>query len=157
MVIKVDTPWPQKLSGNNYNVKIITKVKIILLILQKLYKNNNFFQVYVATRKINTFRRWQNHEGRKKVKKKKWKCVWNHWIERDNGVAIFNKWLMLFFYYFFSKYFFGVSHLANCIFLFVYNEPELGVGINPGMALTPLPSSIGRGLNLLIVSQVLYR
>jgi len=31
--------------------------------------------------------------------------------------------------------------------LFFYNEPELGVGIDPGMALTPLPSSIGRGLN----------
>ncbi len=27
------------------------------------------------------------------------------------------------------------------------NEPELGVGIDPGMTLTPLPSSIGRGLN----------
>jgi len=32
-------------------------------------------------------------------------------------------------------------------FLFFYNEPELGAGINPGMALTPLPSSIGPGLN----------
>jgi hypothetical protein len=32
-------------------------------------------------------------------------------------------------------------------FLFFYNEPELGAGIDPGMALTPLPSSIGRGLN----------
>jgi hypothetical protein len=30
---------------------------------------------------------------------------------------------------------------------FFYNEPELGVGIDPGMALTPLPSSIGRGMN----------
>jgi hypothetical protein len=30
---------------------------------------------------------------------------------------------------------------------FFYNETELGVGIDPGMALTPLPSSIGRGLN----------
>ncbi len=30
---------------------------------------------------------------------------------------------------------------------FFCNEPELGVGIDPGMALTPLPSSIGRGLN----------
>jgi hypothetical protein len=30
---------------------------------------------------------------------------------------------------------------------FFYSEPELGVGINPGMALTPLPSSIGWGLN----------
>jgi len=40
-----------------------------------------------------------------------------------------------------------VSHLATCVFLFFYNEPELGVGINPGMALTPLPSSIGQGLN----------
>jgi len=38
-----------------------------------------------------------------------------------------------------------VPHLATCIFLFFYNEPELGVGINPGMALTPLPFSIGRG------------
>ncbi len=28
---------------------------------------------------------------------------------------------------------------------FFSNEPELGVGINPGLALTPLPSSIGRG------------
>jgi hypothetical protein len=34
--------------------------------------------------------------------------------------------------------------LATCIFLFFYNEPELGVGINTGMALTPLPSSIGQ-------------
>jgi len=41
-------------------------------------------------------------------------------------------------------FFFGVPHLATCIFLFFYNEPELGVGINPGMALTPLPSSIGQ-------------
>jgi len=38
----------------------------------------------------------------------------------------------------FFKYFFGVPHLATCIFLFFYNEPELGVGIDPGMALTPL-------------------
>jgi len=30
---------------------------------------------------------------------------------------------------------------------FFYNELELGVGIDPGMALTPLPSSIGQGLN----------
>jgi hypothetical protein len=28
-------------------------------------------------------------------------------------------------------------------FLFYYIEPELGVGIDPGMDLTPLPSSIG--------------
>jgi len=27
-------------------------------------------------------------------------------------------------------------------FLFFYNEPELGAGINPGMALTPFPYSI---------------
>ncbi len=40
-----------------------------------------------------------------------------------------------------------MPHLATCIFLFFNNEPELGVGIDPGMALTPLPSSIGRGLN----------
>ncbi len=30
---------------------------------------------------------------------------------------------------------------------FFYNEPALGVGIDPGMALTLLPSSIGRRLN----------
>ncbi len=40
-----------------------------------------------------------------------------------------------------------MPHLATCIFLFFYNEPELGVGIDPGMDLTSLPSSIGRGLN----------
>jgi hypothetical protein len=43
-------------------------------------------------------------------------------------------------------YFFGVPHLATLIFLF-YNEPELGAEIDPGMALTPLPSSIGWGSN----------
>jgi len=32
------------------------------------------------------------------------------------------------------------------VFIF-YNEPELGAEIDPGMALTPLPSSIGRGSN----------
>jgi len=32
-------------------------------------------------------------------------------------------------------------------FLFFYNEPELGVEIDPGMALTPLLSSIGHGSN----------
>ncbi len=47
----------------------------------------------------------------------------------------------------FLKYFFGVPHLTPCSFLFFYNEPELGVEINPGMALTPLPSSIGQGSN----------
>ncbi len=31
------------------------------------------------------------------------------------------------------------------MFIIFYNEPELGAGIYPGMALTPLPSSIGRG------------
>jgi len=40
-----------------------------------------------------------------------------------------------------------VHYLTTCIFLFFYNEPELGVEIDPGMALTPLPSSIGQGSN----------
>ncbi len=40
-----------------------------------------------------------------------------------------------------------MPHLSTCIFLFFCNEPELGVEIDPGMALTPLPSSIGRGSN----------
>jgi len=43
--------------------------------------------------------------------------------------------------------FFGVPHLATCFFLFFYNEPELDVEIDHGMALTPLPSSIGQGSN----------
>jgi len=30
---------------------------------------------------------------------------------------------------------------------FFYDEPELGVGIDPGMAFTPLPSRIGQGSN----------
>jgi len=58
-------------------------------------------------------------------------------------------------------YFFGVPHLATCIFLSfrLLNKPGLGAGINPGMALTPLPSRIGwdRTHDLPIVSQVLYR
>jgi len=41
--------------------------------------------------------------------------------------------------------FFKLIFLATCIFF--YYEPELGVGINPGMALTPFPSSNGRGSN----------
>ncbi len=43
--------------------------------------------------------------------------------------------------------------LAICIFLFFYNEPELGARINPSF-----PSSIGRGTNPRppIVSRVLY-
>ncbi len=45
------------------------------------------------------------------------------------------------------KYFFGVPHLAICTFLFFYNEPELGVGINPSMGMSPIPSRIGEGSN----------
>jgi hypothetical protein len=48
----------------------------------------------------------------------------------------------------FKNYFFLVCPIWLPVFLsFFYNEPELGVGIDPGVALTPLPSSIGRGLN----------
>jgi len=57
-------------------------------------------------------------------------------------VCNLDKQLILFFNFFII--FFGVPHLATCIF---YNEPELGLGIDPGMALTPLPSSIGQGSN----------
>jgi hypothetical protein len=38
-----------------------------------------------------------------------------------------------------------VPHLATCIFLICYYEPELGAEIDPGMSLTPLP--IGQGSN----------
>jgi len=51
-----------------------------------------------------------------------------------------------------------VPHLGTCIFLIFYNEPELGAEINPGMVLTPFPSSIVldkiRTHDLSIVSQV---
>jgi len=40
-----------------------------------------------------------------------------------------------------------VPHLATCIFLIFYNEPELGAESYLEMALTPLPSSIGQGSN----------
>ncbi len=33
------------------------------------------------------------------------------------------------------------------VFSYFFNEPELGVEIDPGLALTPLPSSIGQGSN----------
>ncbi len=43
---------------------------------------------------------------------------------------------------FFINIFFGMPHWLPVLFLFFYNEPELGAGINPGMALSPFPSSI---------------
>ncbi len=51
------------------------------------------------------------------------------------------------FFFNLDEVFFGVPHLATCIFLFFDNEPELGVGIDPGMAFTPLPSSMEQGSN----------
>jgi len=35
-----------------------------------------------------------------------------------------------------------LKHLTTYIFLFFYNQPDLGAGIDPGMALTLFPSSI---------------
>ncbi len=69
---------------------------------------------------------------------------------------------MVYHIFFFNlKHFFGVPHLATCIFLFFHIEPEFGVGINPGMALTPLLSTFGldrdRTHDLPIMSPVLYR
>jgi len=46
-----------------------------------------------------------------------------------------------------NLFFVCVPHLATCIFLIFYNGPELGAAIDPCMALTPLPSSIGWGPN----------
>ncbi len=40
----------------------------------------------------------------------------------------------------------SVPYLATCIFLIFFDEPELGAEIDPGMALTPLPSSIWMGI-----------
>jgi len=50
-----------------------------------------------------------------------------------------------------------VPQLATCMFLFFHNEPELGVGIDPGMALTHLALDREQTHNHLIVSRVLYR
>ena len=66
------------------------------------------------------------------------------------------------FWYFLEKKNFLVCPIWLPVFSYLfYNEPELGVGIDPGMALTPLPSSIGldrdRTHVLPIVSRVLYR
>jgi len=41
-----------------------------------------------------------------------------------------------------KKSFFVCPIWLPVFFLFVYNEPELGAGINPGMAFTPFPFSI---------------
>jgi len=50
---------------------------------------------------------------------------------------------------FFLILFFWCAPFGYLYFLiFFYNEPELGVGIDPCMALTTLSSSIGRGSNL---------
>jgi hypothetical protein len=43
---------------------------------------------------------------------------------------------VFFFFFFFFFFFLGLPHLATYIFLvFSPNEPELGAGIDPGMAL----------------------
>jgi hypothetical protein len=39
-------------------------------------------------------------------------------------------------------FFVGLPHLAAYILWFSMNEPELGEGINPGMAFNLFPSSI---------------
>jgi hypothetical protein len=47
---------------------------------------------------------------------------------------------------FFLKYFFWCAPFGYLYFLYliILNEPGLDAGIDPGMVLTPLPSSIGR-------------
>jgi hypothetical protein len=39
-------------------------------------------------------------------------------------------------------FFVGLPYLATYIFFFSVKEPELGAGIDPGMAFNPFPSSI---------------
>jgi len=46
-----------------------------------------------------------------------------------------------------TKYHFSLILVPRNNHLFFYNEPELGVEIDPGMTLTPLLSSIGQGSN----------
>jgi len=91
-------------------------------------------------------------------KRKQMMCKENCLIYRSRFHHSFHL-LDLFFFIFF--FIFGVPHLATCIFHIFYNEPELGAEINPGMVLTPLPSSIGldgdQSHDLPTVSRVLYR
>jgi hypothetical protein len=55
---------------------------------------------------------------------------------------------LIFFLNSFFLIFFVVPHLAAYIFFsfLIIDEPELGAGIDPGMALTPFPSRIGQDL-----------
>jgi len=57
--------------------------------------------------------------------------------ELERGIVI-NLFLNLFFWCAPFGYLYFLSFL-------IMNEPGLGAGIDPGIALTPLPSSIGRG------------
>jgi len=56
-------------------------------------------------------------------------------MKTDQGISLLKKkfWCAPFGYLYFLSF-------------LIMNEPGLGAGINPGMALTPLPSSIGLGL-----------
>jgi hypothetical protein len=57
---------------------------------------------------------------------------------------LFALWVdLIIFILFFSFSFLVCPIWLPVFFLVFYNEPELGVGIDPGMALTPFPSSIG--------------
>ncbi len=61
---------------------------------------------------------WHSEEYRDQRGIKGLPCLWRGCTSKPNTVSKV-----------FFKYFFGVPHLATCIFLFFYNEPELGVGI----------------------------
>ncbi len=54
---------------------------------------------------------------------------------------------LLCYFFIFMIFFVCPICLATFINIILYNEPELVSGINPGMALPPLPSSIRQGLN----------
>jgi len=70
-------------------------------------------------------------------------------VDKENQYDIYSSYFTSFLkYLLFKKQLFLVCPILLPVFsYFFYNEPEPGVGINPGMALTPLPSSIGRGSN----------
>jgi len=89
------------------------------------------------------------------------KCTWKSILTCNKNWSFWDKIAFIGLTLFKKRYFFGLPYLATCIFLFFYNEPELGAGIDPGMALTPLSSSIELDGDQThappIMSQVLYR
>ncbi len=112
-------------------------------------ENKNKLCKFLHIDKIRRFTRFGNPA---------WSLKWSFLMWKLLNVITFTKgyWAKLFSYCYhsvnnitFRKYFFWWAPFGCLYFLSfkLLNEPELGAGIDPGMSLTPLPSSIGWDLN----------